>query len=154
MTIKKLLVAVAAVAAASAWAQAPLGTITSVNGVATVTTGTTGTAITVGAPIMNGSRVITTSTGSVSFRLNNGCALTVPPGHAVTVLADRTCEQLRAAIQPVTTTVQTTTTASTVPVGPTFLPGAGATAAAAGLIALGLIASQIDDDDDEPLSAR
>lgn len=155
MNPKKLLLAVAAVAAASAWAQAPLGTITSVNGVATVTTGTTGTAITVGAPIVNGARVITTSTGSVTFRLNNGCTLTVPPGSAVTVLADRTCDQLRASIQPVTTTVQTTTTPSTIPVGPGFLPGAGATAAAAGLVAVGLIASQAnDDDDDAPLSAR
>jgi hypothetical protein len=154
MTIKKLLFAAVALAAASAWAQAPVGTITSVNGVATVTTGTTGTAITVGAPIVNGARVITTTTGSVTFRLNNGCTLTVPPGHAVTVLADRTCEQLRAAIQPVTTTVQTTTTASTIPVGPTFLPGVGATGIAAGLIGLALLAAEAQDDDDQPLSAR
>ena len=151
--MKKLLLADSLSAAAAAWAQAPLGTITSVNGVATVTTGTTGAAITVGAPIMNGARVITTSTASVTVRLNNGCTLTVPPGHAVTVLADRSCEQLRAAIQPVTTTVQTTTTASTIPVGPTFLPGVGATGVAAGLIGAALLASQIDNDDG-PLSAR
>lgn len=155
MTLKKLLLALAALTASAAWAQAPLGTVTSVNGVATVTTGTTGTAVTVGAPIVNGSRVITTSTSSVSFRLNNGCALTVPPGHAVTVLADRTCDQLRAAMQPVTTTVQTATIATRVPVGPPIIAGAGATGVAAGLIGAALLASQIDNNDnDRPLSAR
>lgn len=152
MKFKNLLLALSVLAAAPAFAQT-IGTVTTVNGVATVTTGTTGTAVVVGAPIVNGSRVITTSTGSVTLRLNNGCTLTVPPGHGVTVLSTLTCEQLRAAIQPVTTTVTTTTTATQVPVG--IGPFTGNTALAAGAIILGaglLIAN--DDDDDAPISGR
>ena len=152
MKLKNLLLALTAFAAAPVFAQA-IGTVTTVNGVATVTTGTTGTAIVTGAPIMHGSRVITTSSGSVTLRLNNGCTVTVPPGHGVTVLSNLTCEQLRASIQPVTTTVTTTTTATQVPVG--IGPFTGSTALAAGALVLGaglLIAN--DDDNDQPLSGR
>ncbi|HVE51981.1 MAG TPA: hypothetical protein VNB23_01215 [Ramlibacter sp.] len=153
MKTNKLALAVASLAAASVFAQAILGTVTSVEGVATVTTGTTGTAISAGAPIVNGARVITTSTGSVTFRLANGCTITVPPGHAVTVQSNLSCEQLRAAMRPVVTTTATTTTTTTVPGGPFFGVAPGATAAiAAGLIIAVVVANQ--DDDDEPLSAR
>jgi len=155
MNPKKLLLATAALAAASAFAQAPLGTVTSVNGVATVTTGTTGTAITAGAPIVNGARVITTSTGSVTFRLANGCTVNVPPGHAVTVLSSLSCEQLTASVRPVQTAVTTTTatTSTTVPAGPVFGPPNPAVMAGIGAVALiGIIIAA--DDDDEPLSAR
>lgn len=150
MKLKNLLLVLSAFAAAPAFAQT-IGTVTTVNGVATVTTGTTGTAVVVGAPIVNGSRVITTSTGSVTLRLNNGCIVTVPPGHGVTILSNLTCEQLRAAIQPVTTTVTTTTTSSQVPVG--IGPFTGNTALAAGALLLGA-GLMIADDDDGPISGR
>lgn len=152
MKFKNLLLALSALAAAPAFAQT-IGTITTVNGVATVTTGTTGTAIVTGAPIVEGARVITTSNASVTLRLNNGCTLTVPGGHGVTVRSNVPCEQLRASIQPVTTTVTTTTTATQVPVG--IGPFTGNTALAAGAIILGaglLIAN--DDDGDAPISGR
>jgi hypothetical protein len=152
MKLKNLLLALSAFAAAPVFAQA-IGTVTTVNGVATVTTGTTGTAIVTGAPIMHGSRVITTSSGSVTLRLNNGCTVTVPPGHGVTVLSNLTCEQLRAAIQPVTTTVTTTTTTSQVPVGIGPFSGGTALGAAAILLGAGLAIAN-DDDDEAPLSGR
>lgn len=152
MKLNKWLLALSAIAAAPAFAQT-IGTITTVNGVATVTTGTSGAAIVSGAPIAEGARVVTTSNASVMLRLNNGCTLTVPGGHGVTVRSNVPCEQLRASIQPVTTTVTTTTTATQVPVG--IGPFTGNTALAAGAILLGaglLIAA--DDNDDVPLSAR
>lgn len=155
MTPKNLLLAVFTLAAGSALAQAPLlGTVVNVNGIATVTTGTSGTAIVAGAPIVHGSRVITTSSGSVTVRLNNGCTINVPPGHAVTVLSNLTCQQLIAAVQPVTTTVTTTTTAVPVTVFPSFGTSDGAMVGLGALIAVGLLAAAADDDDDAPLSPR
>lgn len=152
--MKKLLLALAAVAAGPAFAQA-IGVVQSVTGVATVTTGTSGLAIAPGASIMHGSRVITTSNSSVVLRMNNGCVVTVPPGHGVTVLSTQTCEQLRAAIQPVTTTVttlSTTTTRTTVPVGTV---GIGSNTAIGAAALLGAAALAIaTDDDDAPLSPR
>lgn len=152
MNLKKLMLALSVVAAAPAFAQA-IGTITTVNGVATVTTGTSGAAIVTGAPIAEGARVVTTSNATVTLRLNNGCTLTVPGGHGVTVRSNVPCEQLRASIQPVTTTVTTTTTTSQVPVG--VGPFTGSTALAAGAILLGAgLAIANDDTDNTPLSAR
>lgn len=155
MNSKKLLLALAVAFAGPVLAQAPLGTVTSVTGVATVTTGTSGVAVTSGAPIVEGARVITTSTGSVTFRLANGCTVTVPPGSAVTVRSAMSCDQLRAAIQPAATAVTTTTatTSGTVPAGPMFAgvtPGMWAGLAA--IAAVGVIAS--NDDDDAPISGR
>jgi hypothetical protein len=154
MTTKKLACAFAGLLAATAFAQAPLGTITSVNGVATVTTGTVGTAVSVGAPIVEGARVITTSTGSVTMRLANGCTVNVPAGHAVTVRSALSCQQLQAAVQPVTTAVTTTTatTAATVPAGTAFgVPTTGVVLGFGALLAIGIIAAE-NDDDDAPLS--
>src|SRR6188768_2497287 len=99
MLTKKLGPAVIGLLAATALAQAQLGTVTSVNGVATVTTGTSGTAVTAGAPIVEGARVITTSSGSLTFRLANGCTVNVPAGHAVTVSSSLNCQQLQAAVR-------------------------------------------------------
>jgi hypothetical protein len=145
MTSKKLLLAAFALAAGSALAQAPLGTVVNVNGIATVTTGTSGTAIVTGAPIVHGSRVITTSNGSVTVRLNNGCTINVPPGHAVTILSNLTCQQLVAAVQPTTVPVA---------VSPTFGAPNGTMVAVGALIGVGILAAAVDDDDDPPLSAR
>lgn len=100
MRIGKTLVAIAALAAAPAFAQA-LGTVTAVNGVVTFTTSTGNSTLVTGAPIVHGSRIVTTSASSVTLRMNNGCTVTVPAGHAVTVLSTQTCAQLQAAVQPV-----------------------------------------------------
>jgi hypothetical protein len=157
MKLKRLLLSLSTFAAAAALAQASLGTVTSVNGVATVTTGTSGAAIAPGAPIMHGSRVITTSNATVVLRLNNGCTLTVPPGHGVTVLSTMTCQQLTAAVQPVATTVTTAAAVTTVPAGTGFAGGPGVVNGFVALTALGIAVGALtmeDDDDDAPLSAR
>ena len=159
MDTKKLTFALASVlAAGTVLAQAQIGTVTSVNGVATVTTGTVGTAIGPGAPIVEGARVITTTTGNVVFRLANGCTVTVPPGHAVTVSSTMPCPQLQAAVRPVTTAVQTTTATSTgtTPAGVGIgAASPGAIAGFAALLTVGAIAaSESGNDDTTPISGR
>ncbi|MBC5785697.1 hypothetical protein H8N03_22335 [Ramlibacter sp. USB13] len=99
--VPTLLALLAAFAAAPAFAQA-IGTVSSVNGVATVVTGGTATAVTKGMPLLHGSRILTTSSSSTTVQMNDGCTLTVPPGHAVTILSTLTCKQLQAALQPLT----------------------------------------------------
>ena len=159
MNAKKLTAAlVSMLAAGSLLAQAQIGTVTSVNGVATVTSGVVGTAIAPGAPIVEGARVITTTSGTVTFRLNNGCTVTVPPGHAVTILNSMPCQQLQAAIRPVSTAVQTTTatTTGTVPAGVGI--GAASPTAIAGFAALltvgAIAAANSNDSGNTPLSGR
>lgn len=105
-----LLAAVCALAAAPAFAQS-LGTVISVNGVATVANGGTATALTQGMPLASGSRIVTTSTSSAVVRLNNGCTLTVPPGHGVTLVPNLTCQQQQAALQPLAPVAAMPTTA-------------------------------------------
>lgn len=100
MKLKNLLVAIATCSAFPVFAQA-LGTVTNVEGVATVASGSNVTTLAKGAQVMNGSRIVTTSGSSVTVALNSGCALTVPAGHAVTVVSTMTCQQLQAAVQPV-----------------------------------------------------
>ena len=147
---KKLGTLIAALFATAAFAQT-LGTVTSVNGVATVTTGTAGTAITAGAPIVEGARVITTSTGSVTFRLASGCVINVPPGSAVTVRSALSCQQLQASVQPTTTATTATTTPAGFNIG---TPSGAAAAGFAALLAIGIIAAENDDNDNVPISGR
>jgi hypothetical protein len=104
MVVRKMLFALSAVACASAMAQASLGTVTSVKGVVTATQGNSGTTLAAGTQIANGARIVATSTGSATLQLNSGCTVTVPAGHAVTVLQSMTCDQLSAAVRPVSPT--------------------------------------------------
>jgi hypothetical protein len=100
MILKKLLFALTATVAASAFAQAPVGTVATVEGVVTATQGTTGVTVAPGTTVQEGMRFVTTSSGRVVLRLNNGCVLTVPPASAVTVQSNLSCQQLAAAVQP------------------------------------------------------
>jgi hypothetical protein len=99
MQIRPLLAVVAALAVAPAFGQT-IGTVTSVTGVATVTTSSGGTTLAPGAPVVHGSRIVTTSGSSATLSLNSGCTLVVPPSHAVTVLSSMTCQDLQAAVKP------------------------------------------------------
>lgn len=105
-----LLAAASVLAAAPAFAQS-LGTVTSVNGVATVTSGGSASTLSQGMALSQGARIVTTSTSSAVVRLNNGCTLSVPPGHSVTLLSNLTCQQLHASLQPVTPVATVPTTA-------------------------------------------
>lgn len=142
MTPKKLLLALSALIGASAFAQAPLGTVSNVQGVVTATQGSTGVSVGPGSAIQNGMRFVTTSNGSVTLRLNNGCTVTVPPGHGVTVLQTMTCQQLTAAVQPVVPAVAAS---------PAFAPNPGVVnglvAVGAAAVAIGVVRALTDDDD-------
>lgn len=96
----RVLAAACAVAAAPAFAQS-LGSVVTVNGVATVSSGGTATTLSQGMPLASGARIVTTSGSSAVVRLNNGCTLTVPPAHGVTLVQNLTCQQQQAALQPI-----------------------------------------------------
>lgn len=102
MNTRHFLFALLSASCFAAYAQAPLGTVTNVQGVVTATQGATGVTVTPGTAVQNGMRFVATSRGSATLRLNSGCTVTVPPGHGVTVLQSMTCQQLTAAVQPVT----------------------------------------------------
>lgn len=145
MKSKKLLLATALFAGA-AFAQAPMGTVTTVQGVVTATQGATVVTVAPGTAIQHGMRFVTTSGGSVTLRLTNGCTVTVPASHGVTVLSTMTCQQLAAAVQPVVPVAGAT------PTGPTANTVNIALGLGAAAILAGIIASE--DDDNEVLSAR
>lgn len=152
MKIKKLVFALSALAGAAAYAQAPLGTVSNVEGVVTATQGSSVVSVAPGATIQNGMRFVTTGSGSVTLRLASGCTVTVPPGHGVTVLQTMTCQQLTAAVQPVTPVAVNTRVS-----GATF--DMSGDPVANGFIALGvvgIIAGAVDvlQNDEEPLSLR
>lgn len=150
MTTKNLLLALAAFGCFSAFAQAPLGTVSQVEGVVTATQGATGVTVAPGTPIQNGMRFVTTSRGSVTLRMNNGCTVSVPSGHGVTVLQSMTCQQLTAAVQPV----------APVPTQTAFGGGAAAGGAVGivfgAAVAAAIISDATDDDDiaQAPLSPQ
>jgi hypothetical protein len=98
---KKLSVALTMLACASVMAQGTLGTVTNVQGVVTATQGTTATSVAPGQAIANGTRFVTTSSGSMTLRLNTGCTVTLQPGQAVTVLQSMSCQELAASVRPV-----------------------------------------------------
>lgn len=101
MALKKTIVVLSSLLAASAAMAQTLGTVSNVQGIVTATQGATGTTVAPGSAIVNGTRYVTTSTGSVTLTLNSGCVLTLQPGQAVTVLQSMTCQQLTAAVQAV-----------------------------------------------------
>jgi hypothetical protein len=148
MTMKKLMFALIALSGVAAFAQAPLGTVSNVEGVVTATQGSSVVTVTPGAQIQNGMRFITTSSGSVTLRLANGCTVTVPPNHGLTVVQTMTCQQLTAAVQPVTPVAAQST----------FLPSSAVVNGAIALGAIGiLIGAEEDfrnDEDERPISAR
>jgi hypothetical protein len=153
MTLKKLLFALSALVAATAYAQAPLGTVTTVEGVVTATQGTTGVTVVTGTPVQEGMRFVTTSSGRVVLRMNNGCVVTVPAGSAITVLPNQSCQQLSAAVVPLAP--------STAVMGQSGMFSNvgvvnGIIAVGAVGILLGIIdaINDNDDDDDQVLSAR
>lgn len=100
--MRKLIAVSSALFAAAALAQAGVGTVGNVQGVVTVTDGVTGGTVKAGAPVTNGMRFVTTSSGSVTLQLR-GCTVNLGPNQAVTVVQSMSCEQLTAAVQNVGT---------------------------------------------------
>ncbi|MGV3571283.1 MAG: hypothetical protein ACO1PB_11850 [Ramlibacter sp.] len=134
----------ALLASASAVAQAPLGTVSNVTGIVSATQGATAVTVTPGSAVISGTRFIAASGSSVTLTLNNGCTVTVPASHGLTVTQGMSCPQLLAAVVPI------------VPVGPaTVLASQGFVPALVVLGGIGLAGAALSQGgDDPPLSAR
>ena len=104
MSIKSFVLIGSALLASVAFAQgdAPsLGTVRNVEGVVTDTDGASITSTGPGEAIHDGERFVTSSSGSVTLQLNNGCTITLQPNQAVTINQSMTCRELVAAVEPV-----------------------------------------------------
>lgn len=101
MFTKSFIVVGSALLASAAFAQPSLGTVGNVQGLVTDTDGANVTSTSPGEAIHDGERFVTSSSGSVTLQLNNGCTLTLPPNRAVTIDSRMTCRELVAAITPV-----------------------------------------------------
>lgn len=149
MHLKKLLLTAAAVVCGPALAQAPqapLGTVVNVQGVVTASQGATAAAVVPGSPIVHGMRFATTSTGSVTLRLASGCVVTLQPNQAVTVLRQMSCQQLAAAVTPVTA-VPVATITPVVPAAAATPAVPGALLAIGGVALAAAIVNAVDDDE-------
>lgn len=91
----------ALVSAFAAFAQASLGTVGNVQGLVTDTDGASVSSTSPGEAIRDGERFVTSSSGSVTLQLNNGCTLTLQPNQAVTIDSRMTCRELVASVTPV-----------------------------------------------------
>ena len=108
MFIKTFFVVGSALLASAAFAQqAPstaqqsLGTVTKVQGLVTDTDGVSVTSTNPGEMIVDGERFVTSSNGSVTLELNNGCTITLEPNQAITIDSRQTCRALIATISRV-----------------------------------------------------
>lgn len=153
MNFKNTCFVLAVLAGTAAFAQETLGSVADVQGLATITTGSGGAAAAPGAPIAHGSRIMTTANGRVTLRLQGGCTVAVPPGHALTVLSTMSCEQLAAAVTPVATQAAATQVMGQAAGGNATLVN-GVIVGTGALIAAAIIREEVDDDDDAPVSAR
>jgi hypothetical protein len=102
MSIKKILSLVGYVALSGAVLaqQATLvGKTAEVKGLVTVSDGSTIRSVVDNAPVVEGTRYVTSSNGTVLLRLDNGCDIRLQPNQALVVNDDDDCPALWAAIQ-------------------------------------------------------
>ena len=99
-----LLLSLGTLFTAVSFAQTPspeaVGVVTRVEGLVTVSQGNTMRNAFKDEVILQNARVVTTSSGSTTIRLNNGCVIDLKPNQAVTVDFKRECKAILAAIQP------------------------------------------------------
>lgn len=126
VSIKPLIVFGSALLASAAFAQAVLGTVGNVQGLVTDTDGATISSTNPGEVIKDGERFVTSSNGSVTLQLNNGCTIILQPNQAVTIDSRMTCRELLAAVTPV---------------GSPGLAGGGGGSVAKGILAVGALAA-------------
>ena len=103
MSIKMFALLGSALIASAAFAQnePSLGTVRKVEGLVTDTDGASVTSTELGEAIHDKERFVTSSSGSVTLQLNNGCTITLEPNQAVTIDKNMTCRELIAAVEPV-----------------------------------------------------
>lgn len=76
-----------------------IGSAADVQGLVTVSDGKTIASVINGNSLVDGSRVVTSSTGSVTLKTNSGCNIRLGPNQSITLLRERSCEALVASIQ-------------------------------------------------------
>lgn len=146
MTKIALALLLTTLASASAMAQGPaesVGVIQGVDGLVTISQGNTLGNVAKDGKIVNGARVVTTSTGSTFVKLNNGCLINLAPNQAVTIDTKLDCKAQVASIQ--STLLATTATGS-------GSAGSGALVAGivGGLVLTGLIVNSNKDESRPP----
>ena len=147
MRVKSFIVICSALFAASVFAQqnqSVIGKVTELAGVVTVTDGVRGGTATLGSPVVDGSRYVTSSNGRVTLRLDNGCDIKLEPNQAVTV-RERPCAALIASIQSVGVAAVLATST-----------GGSAAAGALGVVAIGAGGLLLEDQflDNRPISSN
>ncbi|HWR80003.1 MAG TPA: hypothetical protein VN303_07375 [Pseudomonas sp.] len=93
--IKRLVIALlAATSAMSVWAQAPkvVGKFANLTGLVTVSSGDSLSSAVNGGVFAVGNRVVTTSSGGVTLKFDNGCDLTLNANESVTVDENNQCK--------------------------------------------------------------
>lgn len=132
MFIKSFIVIGSALLASAAFAQPAqparpsLGTVGNVQGLVTDTDQDRVTSTSSGEAIHDGERFVTSSSGTVTLKLNNGCEITLQPNQAVTIDSRMTCRELLAAVTPV---------------GGPGLAGGGGGSVGKGILAVGALAA-------------
>lgn len=105
MPYKKLSLWSCLAIAGSVWAQAPLpvtavvGKSIDVKGLVTVSYGTNAASVVDNTPVVEGSRFVTSSSGSTTLKFDDGCEVKLKPNQALTVDNKKDCEARIAAIQ-------------------------------------------------------
>lgn len=128
MSFKSFFIIGSTFVACSAFAQTVLGTVGNVQGLVTDSDGASVSSTSPGEVIRDGERFVTSSSGSVTLQLNNGCTLTLQPNQAVTIDSTKTCNQLVSSVTQVGPGLG----------GSRFGFGGGAGAGLAGIAGLGL----------------
>jgi len=77
-----------------------VGAVSAIDGLSTVSQGNTLSNLTQGEPILQGARVVTSSTGTVRIVMNNGCVVSLNRNEAVTIDSRIACGTLTAGIVP------------------------------------------------------
>lgn len=92
------------VASGAVWAQATpkiLGAAADVKGLVTVSDGTTVSSVVNRSPIVDGARFVTSSTGSVTLKFDQGCDIKLEPNQSLVVRGNNRCEAILASVQSI-----------------------------------------------------
>lgn len=103
MLKKSMTVLACALLCGAVLAQQPalIGKSAEVKGLVTVSDGSTVRSVLDGSPVVDGTRYVTSSNGSVLLRMDNGCDVRLQPNQALVVRDKDDCPALWAAIQNV-----------------------------------------------------
>ena len=94
---KSIVFALSALVAAAVIAQPVVGTLSNVEGLVTITQNNQLVTAGNGSTVVDGARIISTSTGHVTIDVND-CKVTLNPNESVTIDSSVSCDKFRAAV--------------------------------------------------------